>query len=152
VHITKDNLRRRDMSTNIIYTEILSWNWCIASFMIKRNILVIDRPRWYGGFDTEILRELFFSIQPLFAWVASNFLISFSISLVFLTFRNLLEYLSVNSYLSFKSKWKPASLLLNWIELNLLTNSQWRQAKAWRAHWQRKNTEKKWHTYTQMKQ
>ena len=29
------------------------------------------------------------------------------------------------------------------LNLNLLTNSQWRQAKAWRAHWQRKNTEKK---------
>jgi len=32
-----------------------------------------------------------------------------------------------------------AIVVATWIELNLLTNSQWRQAKAWRAHWQRQD-------------
>ena len=34
------------------------------------------------------------------------------------------------------SAWNFPKHIGNWIELNLLTNSQWRQAKAWRNHWQ----------------
>ena len=37
------------------------------------------------------------------------------------------------------------------LNLNLLTNSQWRQAKAWRTQ-RLTQKKKKWHTYTQIKQ
>ena len=44
-------------------------------------------------------------------------------------------------------------MLMISIIVYLLTNSQWRQAKASKEHWQRKtDTEEKWHTYTQIKQ